>query len=57
MVESLRDEARNHSALQVLVDELGLKPGERVVCEGVRNIRDGMKIEPRTISMDSLLRN
>lgn len=35
----------------------GLKPGERVVCEGVRNIRDGMKIEPRAISMDSLLRN
>ncbi|WP_343743726.1 efflux RND transporter periplasmic adaptor subunit [Chitinophaga sp.] len=34
----------------------GLKPGERIVCEGVRNIRDGVQIAPRTVSMDSLLR-
>ncbi|MBO9151299.1 efflux RND transporter periplasmic adaptor subunit [Chitinophaga sp. GCM10012297] len=37
--------------------ESGLKPGERVVCEGVRNIRDGMKIEPKPVAMDSLLRS
>ncbi|NSL90595.1 efflux RND transporter periplasmic adaptor subunit [Chitinophaga sp. Mgbs1] len=34
----------------------GLKPGERIVCEGVRNIRDGISIAPRTVPMDSLLR-
>lgn len=34
----------------------GLKPGERIVCEGVRNIRDGMQIAPRAVPMDSLLR-
>ncbi|MCK7555243.1 efflux RND transporter periplasmic adaptor subunit [Chitinophaga sedimenti] len=34
----------------------GLKPGDRVVSEGVRNIRDGMSIEPRMVPMDSLLR-
>lgn len=33
----------------------GLKPGERIVCEGVRNIRDGVQISPRSMSMDSLL--
>ncbi|UYQ95214.1 efflux RND transporter periplasmic adaptor subunit [Chitinophaga horti] len=33
----------------------GLKPGDRVVAEGVRNIRDGMAIQPRLVPMDSLL--
>ncbi|RBL88760.1 efflux RND transporter periplasmic adaptor subunit [Chitinophaga flava] len=33
----------------------GLQPGERIVCEGVRNIRDGVQIAPRTVPMDSLL--
>ncbi|MGN7721707.1 efflux RND transporter periplasmic adaptor subunit [Chitinophaga sp. 22620] len=37
--------------------ESGLLPGERVVCEGVRNIRDGMEIKPRPVVMDSLLRS
>lgn len=36
--------------------EAGLKPGDRVVCEGVRSIRDGVKIKPRPVAMDSLLR-
>jgi membrane fusion protein (multidrug efflux system) len=39
------------------VVESGLEPGERVVCEGVRNIRDGMVIKPRPVAMDSLLRS
>jgi membrane fusion protein, multidrug efflux system len=33
----------------------GLKPGEKVVYEGVQEIRDGMEINPSFISMDSLL--
>ncbi|NLR61297.1 efflux RND transporter periplasmic adaptor subunit [Chitinophaga polysaccharea] len=33
----------------------GLTPGERIVCEGVRNIRDGIEIAPRSLPMDSLL--
>lgn len=37
--------------------ETGLKPGERVVCEGVRSIRDGMQIKPRPVAIDSLLRS
>ncbi|CAL1519934.1 efflux RND transporter periplasmic adaptor subunit [Chitinophaga sp. MM2321] len=35
--------------------ESGLEPGERIVCEGVRNIRDGIRIAPRMVPMDSLL--
>lgn len=33
----------------------GLKPGERVVYEGVQNLREGMQIQPEYISMDSLI--
>ena len=33
----------------------GLKPGERVVYEGVQEIQDGMEINPSFIAMDSLL--
>ncbi|WP_400191773.1 efflux RND transporter periplasmic adaptor subunit [Hymenobacter sp. B81] len=33
----------------------GLKPGDRVVYEGVQDARDGMQIRPRPVAMDSLL--
>ncbi|MEC5146634.1 efflux RND transporter periplasmic adaptor subunit [Chitinophaga sp. 212800010-3] len=33
----------------------GLRAGERIVCEGVRNIRDGAGIVPHQVPMDSLL--
>jgi membrane fusion protein (multidrug efflux system) len=33
----------------------GLKPGERVVYEGVSGLRDGQRISPRPVTMDSLL--
>ena len=33
----------------------GLKPGQRVVYEGVQEIQDGMEINPSFIAMDSLL--
>jgi membrane fusion protein (multidrug efflux system) len=33
----------------------GLKPGEWVVYEGVAGLRDGQRISPRSVTMDSLL--
>lgn len=33
----------------------GLEPGEKVVYEGIQNIRDGMQIVPQEMSTDSLL--
>lgn len=34
----------------------GLKPGERIVCEGAQSLREGMRIEPVNIPLDSLLK-
>ena len=33
----------------------GLKPGDRIVYEGIQGVRDGMKINPEPIKMDSLI--
>jgi membrane fusion protein (multidrug efflux system) len=33
----------------------GLKPGERVVYEGAASLRDGQRISPRPVTLDSLL--
>ncbi|MBX7041299.1 MAG: efflux RND transporter periplasmic adaptor subunit [Ignavibacteria bacterium] len=35
--------------------EKGLSPGERIVYEGTGRLRDGMKIIPETVSLDSLI--
>ncbi|WKN32462.1 efflux RND transporter periplasmic adaptor subunit [Porifericola rhodea] len=35
--------------------ESGLKPGDKVVYEGIQNIRDGMQIAPQPVRMDSLI--
>ena len=35
--------------------ESGLEPGDRIVYEGIQSIRDGMTINPETVSMDSLI--
>ncbi len=32
----------------------GLQPGEKVVYEGVRNLREGMQIRPRLVKLDSV---
>lgn len=37
------------------VVQSGLRPGDKIVYEGVQNIRDGMRIEPQLIAADSLL--
>lgn len=40
---------------EYFVVQSGLKPGDKIVYEGVQNIRDGMRIQPRIITADSLL--
>ncbi|GAB2567381.1 efflux RND transporter periplasmic adaptor subunit [Spirosoma areae] len=39
---------------QFYVVKSGLKPGDRVVYEGIQQLRDGMAITPRALSTDSL---
>jgi len=34
----------------------GLQPGDRIVCEGTQSLRDGMRIEPVSIPLDSVLK-
>jgi len=34
----------------------GIKPGERIVCEGTQNLRDGMHISPVPVPADSLIK-
>ncbi|ASZ15043.1 efflux RND transporter periplasmic adaptor subunit [Chitinophaga pendula] len=38
------------------VAKSGLRAGDRIVCEGVLNIRDGMEIKPSMMPIDSLAR-
>ena len=40
---------------EYFVVQSGLNPGDKIVYEGVQNIRDGMRIQPHVISADSLL--
>ncbi len=42
---------------QYYIVQSGLKSGEKIVYEGIQDIRDGMRIVPRPIPIDSLLRN
>lgn len=39
------------------VVQSGLKPGERIVCEGTQDLRDGNRIQPRPVTMQSLAVN
>jgi len=39
----------------VYLVQSGLKPGDKIVYEGVQEARDGMRIRPQLVSMDSLL--
>jgi len=40
---------------QFYLVESGILPGENIVYEGIQNIKDGMRIKPRMVSMNSLL--
>lgn len=35
--------------------ESGLKPGERIVYEGLQNVKEGLRIVPHAVTLDSLL--
>jgi membrane fusion protein (multidrug efflux system) len=35
--------------------ESGLQPGERIVYEGIQNVKDGLQIVPHAVTLDSLL--
>ncbi|WP_299990763.1 efflux RND transporter periplasmic adaptor subunit [uncultured Pontibacter sp.] len=37
------------------IAESGLKPGDRIVLEGIQNVEPGMQIKPNLVGMDSLL--
>jgi multidrug efflux system membrane fusion protein len=37
------------------VVQSGLKPGERIVCEGIQDLRDGNRIKPRAVTFKSLV--
>ncbi len=37
------------------IGESGLKSGEKIVFEGIQEIRDGMQIIPKPVPMDSLM--
>ena len=39
------------------VVKTGLKPGERIVCEGIQDLRDGARITARPVSLNSLALN
>ncbi|HEV7349078.1 efflux RND transporter periplasmic adaptor subunit [Telluribacter sp.] len=39
---------------QYYVVESGLEPGDEIVYEGIQNIKDGVKIQPKYVSMDSI---
>jgi membrane fusion protein (multidrug efflux system) len=39
----------------LVVIESGLKPGERVIVEGVQKVRPGIKVKPETVPLDELV--
>lgn len=42
---------------QFYIVESGLKRGEKIVYEGIQNIREGMQVAPKLLQLDSLGRN
>ena len=47
----------DNSGGQFFVVTDGLKPGGKIVLEGVATLREGLKIKPNTVNADSLYRN
>ena len=35
--------------------ESGLKPGDRIVFEGIQDLQEGMQIEPQHVGLDSII--
>jgi membrane fusion protein (multidrug efflux system) len=55
-VRSAEIRTRPNSGGQYFVVEEGLRPGDRIVVEGVASLREGAAIRPRLINADSLYR-
>lgn len=55
-VKSTEIRIRENSGGQFFVVEGGLKPGEKIVVEGVASLREGEKIIPKIASTDSIYR-
>ncbi|HYK76073.1 MAG TPA: efflux RND transporter periplasmic adaptor subunit [Daejeonella sp.] len=53
-VKSMEIKIRNSSSGQYYVVEAGLKPGDKIVLEGVASLREDLKIKPIEINNDSL---
>ncbi len=53
-VQSAQISVRPNSGGQFFVVTAGLKPGDKIVLEGVASLREGMKIIPASINEDSL---
>lgn len=54
-VKSVEIAVRNNSGGQFFVVTDGLKTGDKVVVEGVANLREQLQINPKEVSLDSLL--
>lgn len=53
-VKSVEIKIRDNSDGLFYVVENGLKAGDKIVLEGVAGLREGMKIDPRTVNADSV---
>lgn len=55
-VNSSEIKIRENSGGQFYVVESGLKPGDKIVLEGVATLREGAVVKPRELSVDSVYR-
>ncbi len=55
-VNSVEIKIRNNSGGQYFVVTAGLKPGEKIVLQGVASLREGAAIKPNPVNADSLYR-
>lgn len=55
-VRSVEIKIMDNSGGQYFVVEEGLRAGDKIVLEGVANLREGMAIKPREVSVDSVFR-
>mgnify|MGYP001764993804 CR=1 FL=1 len=55
-VKSTEIKILENSGGQFFVAEAGLKPGDKIVVEGVASLREGQQIKPREVKADSIFR-
>lgn len=52
---TMRPFTSNNRVAQYYIVDIGLKPGERIVYEGIQNLRQGDFISPKLLNIDSLM--